>query len=366
MVHRLWLLVSRTFKLWRDNNSMRMAAGVAFYTMMSLAPLLVVFLRVLSLKYGHKAEAMMSEEFETFVGSREIASPGSALHQLLHIAYQSRSGAFASWVGVAVALVSGSTLFGSVQDSLNSIWAVKPRPGRGVFHIVRQRILAGAMVVIAMAMLIASFALSAGLTIVAERLGPLRSVLSYAGDVGVTLVIASVMFALIYRYLPDVKVKWSDVWLGAGITGMLFIAGKYGLSIYFRLAAIGNAYGAAGSLAVLLIWVYYSAGLFFFGAAFTRVHAEEKGKVIEPEEHVMRVRQDEDGRRLMSRVRAPRPNRQTASGTGWLGLGIAALIGSVLALIFTSEDRRLRAQAAHTKLRRRLEAIEAAASNGLK
>ena len=228
---------------------------------------------------------------------------------------------------------------------------------------MHRRLIAGTMVLAAMALLLASFVLSAGLTMITDRLGPLRSWLSYLGDVGVSFLIVSVMFALIYRFLPDVKVKWRDVWQGAGITALLFIVGKFGLAIYFRVAAVGDAYGAAGSLAALLLWVYYSAALFFFGAAFTRVHAEGKGKMVEPEEHAVRVREFTDDDHLMSHAPPLSRNSSDRSAHGWIGLGIAALIGSILALFLTNEDRRLRAQVAHLRIRRRLEAIEKQTSN---
>jgi membrane protein len=267
---------------------MRLAAAVAFYTIMSLAPLLVVALNVLSLHYGKQAEAKIGQQVNTFVGSQQAASPGSGFHDLLHYAAHSRHGRIAIILSFAVALISGSTLFVALQDSLNQIWDIKPRPGMTWKIILRHRIVAGGMVLVSAILLLGSFLITASLSVAVHQLGAKVSHVSYLADSLASFIISLLLFASIFKVLPDVTIEWPDIWFGAGVTAVLFVAGKFGLTVYFRLAAVTNPYGAAGSLSALLIWVYYSAALMFLGAAFTRAHTESHGKPIRVNAYAMK------------------------------------------------------------------------------
>jgi membrane protein len=270
---------------------MRLAAAVSFYAMMAIAPLLVVALKVLSLIYGRSAEQKIGQQMGAIVGTEGSINPAGVMRQILHIAAHQKHGALFVWTSAVIALISGSSLFACVQDAINTLWDIQPRPGQRFRVGVRNRLTAGTMLFVAAVLLIASFALSAVLTLVANHSGGLIVIVSYIGDTFISYSLLTLLLAAIFKFLPMVKIDWSDVWRGALITAALWVVGKIALALYFRFALIQNPYGAAGSLAALLIWVYYSATLIFLGTAFTRVYAESTGKPIEPDEYAVRVKQ---------------------------------------------------------------------------
>jgi len=288
----IWSFIKRTVSIWSSHNAMRLAAGVSFYAMMAIAPALVVALKVVSLIYGRSAEQKIGQEVGALVGTEGAASPSNVVQQVLHVANHSKHSALAVGISAAIALVSGSSLFACLQDAINTLWDIKPRREKGFRIIVRNRIIAGAMLFVAALLLAVSFGLSAALAVVAQHAGPWIVHVSYVGDTIVSFAFVTLLFAAVYKFLPPAKIVWSDVWRGALITALLWVVGKIALGLYFRFAMIQNPYGAAGSLAALLIWIYYSATLVFFGAAFTRVYAESKGKPIEPDRYAVKVTQE--------------------------------------------------------------------------
>jgi membrane protein len=375
-------LIKQTYAVWSGHNAMRLAASLAFYTMMSLAPLLVVALTVLSFIYGPHAQEKLQGQAGTMAGPEG----GGAIAQMLQKASQGHGG-LAAIIGFVIALISGSGLFVSLQDALNTIWDVKPRPEAGWKVMLRSRLVSAIMVFVALVLLLASFAVSAGLSIVVKHMGPLASTLSYVADLVVSMGVITCLFALTYKYLPDVKIAWSDVWPGAVLTAALFIIGKYALTAYFRFASVASPYGAAGSLAALLIWVYYSSMLIFFGASFTRVYAQRSGKPIEPSALAVSATPDDragrgipgavDSRQAEAARRgqlsasgsfAGRDQGRSAPGDGQsksarylvaaVGLAVGALVGGLGALTMTSDERRMRRRAEELRLRDRLEEAE--------
>jgi len=281
-------MVKETWNQWSSHNASRLAAALALYTMMSLAPLLVVALTIAGFVFRGKeaAQEKLTGQASQFMGG----GGGDAIHQMLQSSVQHAKGGLA-WgiIAFVVAVISGSSLFASLQDALNTMWDVKPKPDVGWKLMLRNRIISAGMTLLAAIILLASVVLSAALSVVAHRMGGLLSSLSYVGDVIVSLAVVTVMFALIFKFLPDVKVDWRDVWVGAAITSVLFLVGKYLLAVYFRFGSVASPYGAFGSLAVLLIWVYYSSMLLFFGVAFTRVYAQAAGHPIQPNEYAVQM-----------------------------------------------------------------------------
>jgi membrane protein len=378
-------LVKQTFLQWSSHNATRLSAALSLYTMMSLAPLLVVALTIMGLIYHHHedAQSRLGSQATTFVG------PGGAdaINQMMSSsANHPKGGLVAGIIGFVIAVISGSSLFGSLQDALNTMWDVKPKPDAGWRVMLRDRAMSAGMILVAAILLLASFVASAVLSMVVKHLGGWLAGLSYVGDLVVSFCVVTALFAMIYKFLPDVKIVWSDVWLGAAITAALFILGKYGLTLYFRFASVASPYGAAGSLAALLIWVYYSSMLIFFGAAFTRVYAQRKGKPIEPNEYAMcmsledRARQGtalpqeiEQKRREMAagspvapaaRGRGERAANVTPHGNGnasraiWAaGAGLA--LGTLGALGFNNTtERRVRREAEAMALHHRMKRLE--------
>ena len=200
--------------------------------------------------------------------------------------------AVATVVGIAVALFGASGVFGQLQDALNVIWGVKPKPGKSIVSFLRARFLSFAMVAGVCFLLLVSLMASAVITAVGgylEHLLPGGNLLAWTVHLMLDIGIVTLLFAMIFLFLPDARLSWRDVRLGAALTTVLFLVGKYALGLYLGSGAPGSAYGAAGSLITMLIWIYYAAQIVLFGAEFTRVNAQERGRHIRPAKHAVRV-----------------------------------------------------------------------------
>jgi membrane protein len=204
-----------------------------------------------------------------------------------------RSGWWSTAVGVSILIFGATTVFGQLQDSLNAIWRVTPEPGRNGFVVILlRRLMSFAMVITVGFLLLVSLVVSTALSAAVEYAGQrvtLPAAAAHAVDIGIALVIITVLFALMFKVLPDVKLEWRDVWRGAFLTSALFSIGRLGISTYLGHSSIASSYGAAGSLVALLVWVYYSCAILFFGAEFTRVYCEERGRLIAPKTKAVAV-----------------------------------------------------------------------------
>jgi membrane protein len=266
-----------------------MGAALAYYTVFSVAPFLVIIISVAGLIFGEQAaRAAMASEIEQTVGP-EV---GKGIESLLENAATPQGYTFATVLGVAVLLFGASGVFVQLQDSLNTIWKVVPKPNRGVLGVIRDRCLSFAVVFGTGFLLLVSLAFSAGLSALTKHL----AADSTAGGVAfwhvvnevVSVVFITLLFALIYRVLPDAKIKWHNVWIGAAVTAVLFTVGKTAIGFYLGWSGTSSAFGAAGSLVVILVWVYYSAQIILFGAEFTRVLSIEIGERVVPAENATR------------------------------------------------------------------------------
>ena len=272
-------LIKRALRLWSSHDAPRLAAAVGFYFVLAVAPLLVVAVSVFDVVYGRAAEARIEQQVNALVGT-ETPSPRNAIQQITGAVAGSKHGKLAAVISFVIAIFSGSSLFVCLQNSLNFLWDIG-KPHKSRFRVVvRNRLISGAMVIVVIILLLASVALSTAMSIILAHVGLWVTGLSFIGEIILSLIFVTVLFAIIYRVLPQAKIDWADVWLGAAITAGLFVAGKMGLTVYFRFAVMRNAYGAAGSLAALFLWIYYSAMLIFLGAAFTRVYAESNRRIV--------------------------------------------------------------------------------------
>ena len=207
-----------------------------------------------------------------------------------------QTGILATVVGVVLALFGASGVFGQLQDALNTIWGVKAKPGQGIAGYLKARFLSFAMVGGVCFLLLVLVSLSTLLTGFSKELNTLLpggAAISVIVSLLLNLVIVTFLFAMIFRYLPDAKIAWHDVWIGAAITTVLFIIGKWALSLYLGSGSAGSAYGAAGAMITTLVWVYYSAQILLFGAEFTQVYSNEFGSHVVPVEHAIRVEKKE-------------------------------------------------------------------------
>jgi membrane protein len=286
----VWAVVKEAGTQWVEDKAPRLGAALAYYTIFSIAPLLVIAISVAGLVFGREAaQGKIAAQVEHLVGRQG----GEAVETMVESASKPSTGVAGTALGIAMLLFGAAGLFGQLQDALNTVWEVKPKAGRGVWGFVRDRFLSLSMVLGVAFLLLVSLVVSTALTAVGGTLGDVQT--GVVGQVITTLfdlVVITALFALIFKYLPDAEVAWRDVWLGAAVTSVLFTLGKFLIGLYLGSAAVGSAYGAAGSLAVLLVWLYYATQIFLFGAELTKAYANHMGSRIKPKPHAEAVTAD--------------------------------------------------------------------------
>jgi membrane protein len=270
-------LFKQSLVCWNDIDAPRLGAALAYYTVLSLAPLLVIAVGIAGLVFGRKAaEGQIIWQFRDTIGDQGA----STVQTLLQSIHRPTAGIVATTLGSLVLLFSSSGVFVELRDSMNDVWGVRGQSGGGFGSMVRERFYAFAMVLGIGILLVASLLTSAFLAAASEFFGSLLPVpawLLQIANIPVSLVVFAVLFALIYKIVPDVAIAWRDVWLGAAVTSVLFTVGNLLIGLYLGKAGVGSAYGAAASLVVLLAWVYFSAQILLFGATFTRCFSEKHG-----------------------------------------------------------------------------------------
>lgn len=272
-------LLKETFQEWQEDKASRLAAALAYYTAFSIAPLLVIAIAIAAFVFGEEAaKGQIATQLGALVG-KEAAEAIQAM--LVTSSRKSAEGTIATLISVALLFFGASNIFTQLQDSLNTIWEVAPKPGRGIKGVIKDRILSFGMVLGIGFLLLVSLILSTILAALSKDLGVggmIGSILNFFLSFGVI----TLLFALMFKFLPDVKITWGDVGIGAVITALLFTIGKTLISLYLSNSSVGSTYGAAGSLVVLLLWVNFSAQILFFGAEFTQVYANKYGSLIVP------------------------------------------------------------------------------------
>jgi membrane protein len=287
-------LLKSAVKEWNRDKCPQLGAALAYYTVFSLAPLVLVLLGVFGLIYGSNEQAR-----EKILDQlRYLMDPSGVkvFQDIANSAAEPKAGILATAIGILIALFGASGIFGQLQDALNTIWAVKPKPSQGILGFIRARFLSFAMVGGVCFLLLVSLTvenLLRGLHSYLQSIVPGGHYLGLAIFYVFDLAIIVLLFAMLFRYLPDAKIAWRDVWTGAALTAILFIIGKFLLGLYLGSGAAGSAYGAASSLITLLLWIFYSAQILLFGAEFTKVYANTYGSHIQPEKHAVMVERKE-------------------------------------------------------------------------
>lgn len=273
-------LLKETFSEWSKHKSTRLAAAIAYYTVFSIAPLLVIVIAIAGLVFGHEAaQGHIMGQMQGLVGHQS----GKQIQGMIAAANKPKSGILASILGVVTLIFGASALVIQLQDALNTIWDVEEKNTGGFLAMIRKRILSFSMILGLAFLLIVSLVVSAGLSAVntyTTKLLPALAFLLQALNLLFDLAILTLLFAAIYRYLPQAKVSWRDVWVGSGITAILFVLGQFLITLYLGKMNANSPYGDAGSLLIILLWVYYSAQLLLFGAEFTKVYAVRYGDPI--------------------------------------------------------------------------------------
>lgn len=340
-------LLKETWSDWNADKAPRLAAALAYYTAFSLAPLLVIAIAIAGLVFGEEAaRGQIVGQIEGLVGT----AGAEAIETMIAGSRQETTGIIATVVGFATLLLGAAGLFGQLKDALNTIWEVQPKPGQGFMATVRQNFFSFTMVLGTGFLLLVSLVISAvlsGVTGYFQNALPGVDWLWQIVNFVVGFVVTTVVFALIYKVVPDAEIQWNDVWIGAAATSLLFSIGRFALGWYLGNGSFGSTYGAAASLVVLLLWVYYTAQILFLGAEFTQVYARHRGSEIQPSAHAMAVTEGEraqqgmpDQERLADRERQrdgadqPTPTPRSAPPTvperaGALAVVVGFLVGLV-------------------------------------
>jgi membrane protein len=283
-------LLKQTASEWMEDDAPTLGAALAYYTVFSLAPLMTIAIAMAGFFFGKEAaQGQIFDELRVLLGEQG----GKAVEEMVQSANaQPTAGIVATIISIVMLLVGASGVFGQLQASLNTIWGVKPKSGRGVLGIIQDRLLSFGFTLVVGFLLLVSLLLTAGIALVADWVGSLMpgsETIAQMLNILFSLAMITLLFAMIFKFLPDAKIAWRDVWVGAFITAALFTIGKFALGIYLGKSGVASSYGAAGSLIVLLLWVYYSSQILFFGAEFTQVYANRFGTRVAPADNAVPV-----------------------------------------------------------------------------
>jgi membrane protein len=284
-------LVKQTFQEWLQDKAPQLGAALAYYTVFSLAPLVLVLLAIIGLIFHNDpagAWNKITQQMSYFLDQSAV----QLVQNIAQKASHPGKGLLATIIGVALALFGASGVFGQLQDALNTIWGVKPKPGSGIWGFLRSRFLSFAMVGGICFLLLVSLTLEGVLKAFSHYVQlvlPGGIILAMTVYLVFDLAVIILLFAIMFKYLPNAKIHWRDVWIGAVITSLLFIAGKWALGLYLGSGTAGSAYGAASSLITLLLWIYYSSQILLFGAEFTQVYATHAGRGVKPDQYAVRI-----------------------------------------------------------------------------
>jgi len=261
-----WTMAREAVKAWNDDYAPSMGAALSYYTLFSIAPLLLIVLAIAGLAFGEEAaRGELYGEMASLIGP----SGAQALQELVAHANRPAAGTAALVMGTAALLLGASAVFGELQNALDRIWrAPVAKQQSGWMSILRSRLLSFGMILAVAFVLMASLVVSAVLAALGEW---------WALDLAASLALTTLLFALVYKIIPRVRIRWSDVWVGAAVTAALFAVGKLLIGLYLGRSSVASAFGAAGSLVVFMVWVYYSAQVFLLGAEFTRIYAARIG-----------------------------------------------------------------------------------------
>ena len=285
-------LLKMTFNEWNEDKAPRLAAALAYYTAFSIAPLLVIVIAVAGLAFGREAAR---GQIVDQIGGQIGIETAEIIQTMIENTNDEDTGIIATVIGVVTVILGAAGFFGQLQDALNTVWEVAPKSGGGIIGMLKARFLSFTMVLGIGFLLIVSLLASASLSYVSNFVVgvlPAAEFLAQVLNFIISFLVITLLFAMIYKVLPDVVIAWKDVWIGAAITALLFTIGKFLLGLYLGSSSISSTYGAAGSLVVLLVWVYYSAQILLFGAEFTQVYARLYGSRIVPSENAVFITEE--------------------------------------------------------------------------
>jgi membrane protein len=294
IIKNWWTIFKQTCIDFSEKDVPRMCAALSYYTLFSLAPILLIVITVADIFYGRAAvEGTLFGEIKSFVG----ADAAMQIQEIIKNAAKSNHATFASIVSTVALIFSATGVFTEIQGSINSIWQLKAKPRKGWVKFLLNRVISLSMVLGLGFILLVSLVINAVLEVLLQRLLsilPEGSVwITYAANTFITFSVISFLFGIIFKFLPDAKIQWKDVRTGAFTTAVLFMLGKFAIGYYLGKSNPGGTYGAAGSAVIILLWVYFSAMILYFGACFTKVNAQFTGRKIFPDQYAVFVQQIE-------------------------------------------------------------------------
>lgn len=287
-------ILKDTFNGFMADKGLKLSASLSYYTVFSLAPLLLLVISLAGAIYGQEAsEGRIFEEINGLIGNQAAAQ----VQQIIRNLQLSGKSTLSAIIGGITLVIGATTVFGEIQDSINSIWRVKAKPKKGWLKLIKDRLLSGSIIVGLGFLLIVSLIINGALMALNDILKAyfpdLTIILLNIANIVISFLVITVLFGVIFKVLPDAKIGWKDVRAGAFFTALLFMLGRYLIGLYIETTAAGTPYGAAGSIIIILLWVYYTAAILYFGAEFTREYACFKGTKIEPADYAVYVEQKE-------------------------------------------------------------------------
>lgn len=302
-----FILLKRSFNYFMEDKAMKLSAALSYYTVFSLGPVLIIIFSVVSMVFGQAAV-----EGQLYAQIRELVGESAALQvqQILSNVNQSGDGPLAAVIGGVMLVISASVVFIEIQDSINYMWSVKSKPKKGWLKMLINRLLSFSLLVTIGFLLLVALLVSALLDLLGEQLKDIfpdvTFYLFYVLNMLIVILVITGLFAIIFKVLPDAKLKWKDVFVGAAFTAFLFIIGKFLISIYLGSSDLGATYGAAASIMLLFLWVYYSSIILYFGAEFTKAYAVYHGYGIHLKESAVYIIKHESVERSESVYRKPK------------------------------------------------------------
>jgi membrane protein len=303
----LWQFAKTVVTQWLEDQPFQLASSLSYYTLFSLAPLLIIAIAVAGLVFGR--EAAQNQVVETLRGLIGQDSAKAVQDMIENASNKPKTGVISTILGVVALLFGAGGVVGQLQTSINMIWGVAAKSGQGVWGIIRTRFLSFAMVLAIGFLLLVSLAITAFVAGLSQVMGSLlggAKVIAHVSELVVSFGLVTVLFAMIYKFLPDVQIRWRDVWIGAALTSVLFTIGKFLIGLYLGTSGVTSIFGAAGSLITVLLWVFYSALIFFLGAEFTQVYATHYGSGVVPADNAESIAAATEKRQT------PPPEKRTA------------------------------------------------------
>ena len=282
----IWQFLKDIFTQWIGDEPFLLASSLSYYTLFSLTPLLVIAIALAGFVFGQ--EAAQNQIVETIGGMIGPESAQAIQGMIENASNKPKTGIISTVLATVTLLIGAGGVVGQLQDSLNKIWGVEPKSGQGIWVFIRQRFISFAMVLAVGFLLLVSLVVTALLTAFSQFVGSLIGGAEFVGhvlDIVISFAFVTLLFAMIYKFVPDVQIQWKDVWIGAALTSILFTIGKFVIGLYLGSSGVTSAYGAAGSLITILLWVFYSSLIFLLGAEFTQGYASTYGSGVVPAEH---------------------------------------------------------------------------------